>query len=742
MTSFTFSVDSALLSELGEKLVESVHVALVELVKNSYDADATGVTIRFTASPQGAPRIEVSDTGSGMSVDDLQKYWMRIATTNKVDNNRSPIYGRWRTGAKGIGRFCCRRLGTHLELITTARVAKAKLERTTMNFSWSDFIAGTNVDSVNCPGSTEQLTDGQTGTTLIISGGDQNEWQVRGWDYLKRQLAVLVANRGARQPGYKEDPGFNITLDAPDFEGEVIDLREQLMQGGWGLLTGKVDSHGEASCHLTALGIGKKDFTFSKQYPRLKGISFEIGIITDKKGHHRNPKLISQGTLKEILPAWGGVQIRFNGFRVYPYGDDDWLNIDRDRGLRLGTPGNKQLWAFAQSLKGMDPHQALLPLLSMRSHVGTVEITGKAPGFEMKASREGFVRSAAISDLQEFVRQSIDWATIYRAHFIAQQKKQETETAREYLETALQHPVESSEVVKSAVEYIEREVKNIAPLLPSKQVERTFLRATDAILKRTAENTEELKHLRLIASTSTLLLIFTHEVKSLLGNLESSSGSLETIEKRLGGKDASRLAEIRTGLQNAKKRFGDLIEMTSLIGVDSRTATPEKLTLSGRIRDAIRCFDLINSTYDIKIDDTGVPQNLQVGPLLEAELFAVVLNVLSNSIKSVIATGDTKKISIEATRIDHAVTIHVRDNGVGLAPANYEDVFTPFIADPDGRLYKNLKRHLNPQDQYIVGTGSGLGLSIVKEIVKARGGDIRFVKPTDGWKADLEITLP
>jgi hypothetical protein len=48
MPTLTFTVDSALLAELGEKLVESAHVALVELVKNSYDADATKVTVRFT----------------------------------------------------------------------------------------------------------------------------------------------------------------------------------------------------------------------------------------------------------------------------------------------------------------------------------------------------------------------------------------------------------------------------------------------------------------------------------------------------------------------------------------------------------------------------------------------------------------------------------------------------------------------------------------------------------------------
>ena len=56
MPKLRFSVDSALLSELGEKLVESVHLALLELVKNAYDADATSVTVRMLAQKcNGSP---------------------------------------------------------------------------------------------------------------------------------------------------------------------------------------------------------------------------------------------------------------------------------------------------------------------------------------------------------------------------------------------------------------------------------------------------------------------------------------------------------------------------------------------------------------------------------------------------------------------------------------------------------------------------------------------------------------
>lgn len=77
---FQFAVDSALLGELGEKLVSTVHVALAELVKNSYDADATEVQVSIVPDSARAPRITVRDDGNGMSLDEVRTYWMKIGT--------------------------------------------------------------------------------------------------------------------------------------------------------------------------------------------------------------------------------------------------------------------------------------------------------------------------------------------------------------------------------------------------------------------------------------------------------------------------------------------------------------------------------------------------------------------------------------------------------------------------------------------------------------------------------------
>ena len=80
MPTLPFTVDAELLRELGERLVGKPHIALAELIKNSYDADATRVTVKFFPDEN---YIEVSDDGHGMTFDEFRDFWMRIGTTHK-----------------------------------------------------------------------------------------------------------------------------------------------------------------------------------------------------------------------------------------------------------------------------------------------------------------------------------------------------------------------------------------------------------------------------------------------------------------------------------------------------------------------------------------------------------------------------------------------------------------------------------------------------------------------------------
>ncbi|MDD5243056.1 MAG: sensor histidine kinase [Syntrophorhabdaceae bacterium] len=735
-------MDSALLGELGERLVEQVHYALVELVKNSYDADASHVTVKFIENDSGISEIHIIDDGIGMNFIEVQDYWMHIATTNKLNKDVSQEYGRPKTGSKGIGRFCCRRLGKKLTLITTGK-NRNKFERTEVTFNWMEFRPGTKVTDIQCDGNQETQKTGETGTILIISDLI-DEWSTTGYNYLKRQLAVLAANRGARRPDFEEDPGFNISLEAPGFEGDIRDLRSDLIKAGWGTLKAYINKGHKAVCELDALGIGKKTIVSEGKFSKLSDIGLGIGIMVLDRSQMRDTSIVSIGNLQEILPEWGGVQIRYKGFRVYPYGDDDWLKIDEDRGVRKGAP-SKELQTFADTLRGVDSSRALLSLLSMRNHIGTVEIGPVAKGFVMKANREGFLDSDEFKELRNFVRFAINWATIYRDFYIREQTRGEAEASRVSFQEFIEQPVESHTVIETAVNYLEKEFRDIASTLPTKQrqgISTTFYKATDAIVKHNQSNKEELKHLRLIASTSTLILIFSHEVKMLLGHLESSLLQLENIKERLARTERKHIDDIQDWLRNSKERLLELLDMTALIGVDSRKESPKSLALHDRVEGARNAFKVIAESYGITLNTDEIPSNIVVGPILEAELYAVLLNLLSNSIKSIIAADNKRRIKISAKKSGGRVYIRFMDTGLGLNPNKHRDIFIPFVADIDGKLYSILEKKLNPEDKYIVGTGSGLGLSIVKEILQARNGDIRILPPEGDWKAVLEVELP
>ena len=114
MPTLPFTIDAELLRELGERLVGKPHIVLAELVKNSYDADATQVTINFSPNKD---KIEISDDGHGMSVDEFKKFWMRIGTTHKKEK-RSRNLGRLMTGSKGVGRLAVQFLANKLTIVT------------------------------------------------------------------------------------------------------------------------------------------------------------------------------------------------------------------------------------------------------------------------------------------------------------------------------------------------------------------------------------------------------------------------------------------------------------------------------------------------------------------------------------------------------------------------------------------------------------------------------------------------
>jgi signal transduction histidine kinase len=750
-----FEVDSALLSEIGEKLVTTPHVALTELVKNAYDADATEVHVSICLGESKKPIVKVSDNGHGMTRDAVHRYWMRIGTTNKIEEEVSPRFGRRRTGAKGIGRFACRRLGRMLTVETCAKIPEnirtqtnEQFERTHLVFDWDEFVPGSNVSEVRVKAQSERLDTGSTGLSLSISNARQDEWSFRGYAYLKRQLAALCANQGYRRKGYQEDPGFRVFLSAPGLEedGETEDLREQLMNAGWGTLTGRLTREGRAVCTLVARGVGKRTITSTHPFAHLRDVTIRLAIFPFEREWLRNTNVVSQTTTKELCDEWGGVQVRFRGFRVYPYGDeeDDWLAIERDRARRLGKPSAQEIFDYAQTLDGVNGTRALLNMLSMRSYLGAVEIGNEQPGLEPKADRMGFVENEVFRELKEYVRFAVDWAMVLRDYAVQLKETKNREELRRKLVEKHGRVLSADDSPSEAIKILRVAIKRVSDFVPDKN--RSDVKLLDdatSYLESTLKiTTRDLLRLRLVASASTLTLLFAHEIKGLTSTFASIGKELSRVADSFPTGLRRRLHSLGNQVSESEKNLSELLELTSSLGVLDRDAKPIRLDLLDSAKRAKSRFERIRQRYGIDIDIDEIPEGLQVGPMLEGELLAILINVLSNSIKSVIAAGGKKTIMLKAERSAKHVRLDVLDSGIGISSDSFEEVFTPMVSDPTGALYQRLEQRLNPEDKVLLGGGTGLGLSIVRGILQARNGSAELFHPSAGWKFHLRLVLP
>nr|MCS5612258.1 ATP-binding protein [Candidatus Poribacteria bacterium] len=123
------SIDAKHAQNIGEQSVSDRVQAVIEIVKNSYDADALNCTVRFFARSGGSgtlvhiDKIVISDDGMGMTLGDIKNKWMRLATDSKIKDNKSPKFGRTVSGQKGMGHFATQKLGSKIVLISNPELS-------------------------------------------------------------------------------------------------------------------------------------------------------------------------------------------------------------------------------------------------------------------------------------------------------------------------------------------------------------------------------------------------------------------------------------------------------------------------------------------------------------------------------------------------------------------------------------------------------------------------------------------
>jgi signal transduction histidine kinase len=725
---FRFEVDSGLLLQLGEQLVSKRSIALAELIKNAYDADAKCAIVEFTGATKAGGSIAIIDDGTGIPFDRMRDTWMRIATPDKVRSPVSEIYKRQRAGAKGIGRFAARRLASQLEVTSVAWVGgesgpKVSKEETTVFFDWDRFKPGEDVQSV--PVRYEQKTvevDRPTGVVLRLMRL-RDTWMKEDIQELYRQLLRLIKPLSFLpvEPvqGKSSDPGFNVTFEAQEFPDISGALDDRFLSAAYATLGGRITEDGNAEYTLNSRASSKRraaeHFKPSDvRFPGTGPTSFTLYFFP-RRSQDYDDAVFSASEARRLGSEAGGVRIVMDQFQIPPYGEpgDDWLQLESFRARRLtGLPSR-----VSQSLKPL-MHVDDRPLLLVPGNnqvFGFVALSRATnPQFKLTANRERLIEDDSFRQLREFVQTGIFWLTLMYAKRTLEERtgeRKERKSPQRLLEQAL----ESIDALPTGVAQEQK--------LSAIQAVRMAVQALD---EEQADRITEVQMLKVLASTGTTIVVFDHQLLGVLHGLRESYETLKTVVRRLP-------SDVRRGFDQGLDRLNGWIDdaehqaklLGLLLGAEARKSQ-RRLAIRPIVQDLLASFYRYTQGLGFE-PENDVPADLRTPPMFECELTSILVNLLTNSLKAVKLSAQ-RRIQVGAAREGSFVVIRVCDTGVGSNPDKWDDYFKPFVSDstPDP----------------ILGTGTGLGLKIVKDFAEVYGGDARFIVPQAPWKTCVEVRLP
>ena len=316
-----FRTGAAMLSRLGSEQLKDEITAVLELVKNAYDADATRVDVEL-GQTQNEQTIRIRDNGTGMTEDDLEAKWFWLATENKVTEDRSPIFRRRRLGQKGVGRFATEKLGRQLVLRTRVKESPIALR---VKFDWDRLSADRELSEYefDIKHRTPHPLDPECGTRLDMCALRVN-WNQTRVQKLRSQLAHLIDPEAT-----SDDFKIYLLTPWPDLDGEI---RNPLPGNETHRLEFELREDGHEAIRLFHAGkeerrveqIGKPSFGPIRGRLRY----FGQGLGRSERARGGNPDA-----------DWNvGIRIFRDGGRVRPYGEPgaegDWLQIYRSRYLR------------------------------------------------------------------------------------------------------------------------------------------------------------------------------------------------------------------------------------------------------------------------------------------------------------------------------------------------------------------------------------------------------------------------
>lgn len=695
----SFRANAHLLKLLGDQLIGDDRLAVFELVKNAYDADATIVDVELNLH-DGDPHIIVWDRdGHGMNKDTILNKWMEIGTESKRNTNwvRSDLFKRLPLGEKGVGRLAVHKLGSVMEM-NTKRKGFPEVQ---VVIDWPDLIGNANLiedTKVEVEELSEQkyFDDESHGTRILIRGLNKEEWTRGDIRRLKRLLTSLTSP-------FNTLSDFQVQLSVPAREKDIVDVLEaqDVLNTALWKYEFSIGENGDFSYQYNfippSLYSQLKDEEKIESNARLELLGPQKEERLSRNQELRDKLLLDQEDLKgigsikgafyvfsrdrDVLNAQGayqsitdylnentGVRVYRDGIRVFNYGEanDDWLGLNA---RRVNNPGKR---------------------IAVNTVIGNVELQLESSrGLSEKTNREGF------DENQEYIRFRWIISSVVE-HFQMLHR-----SSREDLYEA---KILGSKKSKVPRKRFEENVRELRDGLIKNGLEKNL----GGKLSQIEADYSQMRDVALSSVTGVNLSVIFHEVERGIDQLNEDIK--RNVDYSILSKRSEHLAKLLEGFapllrKNNRKTFSAKILLESALEFSKYRFEHHGIVTS--------CPLLVGEDEDFKI---SAPSNL---------VLASINNIIDNAIhwtglKKETETSESYLPAIKITTLinyfKEGPAIVIEDNGPGfdLEP---DQAIKPFISTRPG--------------------GMGVGLYYVDQVMESFGGKLII---TTADELDLELS--
>ena len=718
-----FRPKARIIRTIGDQLISGPEAAVIELVKNAYDADANFAEIKFTPPLQvGKGRISITDDGHGMSLDDIRLKWMEPATASKMKDRRSPGKERMMMGSKGIGRFAAAKLGARMALTSTVRAGEGNVSVLIPELDWSIFSDDVYLSDIAIDYLVQGVTD-PTGTTIEIIELHE-DWTKDRLENLYRELRRLLSPFSASQEKAED---FCVYLDLSDcdrsstgfdpqdiFQDDDTDVQRGPYRGQGhrvhpfpllsacdyelsGTLAADGSFEGSFTIHRAGRGAEaiKMPGTGIRQNESAGTVEVQLYLFdreTDAlKSNMRKAGMgeVSAREAGRLLDSISGVAIYRKGFRVRPYGDQqsDWLTLDtrrvQDPSLRIG---HNQVAGY---LKIEDEQESNL-----------IE----------RSSREGFEDNAAFQNLAKLIKRLL--AEVVEPKRFDFRARAGISRSRA---TTFDELKELSEL---------KRIRKLILLLKAHQrekAEQVINRESQRLSLRVEAMRERQRVLEAQSLLGAILAEVLHEGSPEATFIQKAAERMKVrLKAFLDGDDGGKARDFYSERVPQLKASAD--KLVGLFGALSplaggRRRQPSLFYPIGKIKDTLALFE----NHQVKFKIETVAKGMEFLGHSE-DLSTAVVNIIGNAIHWLEATDVAKPlVQITLDRSEEGGHVFIKDNGPGVPDEFAERIFEVGFTLKDG--------------------GTGLGLSIAQEALARSGGKLRF-HPEHEPGALFEIVFP